>query len=72
MAKPVEIKTVAIGLQGGGSHCASAWGVLDALLEEVDQGQLKIAAISGASGGALNAAICAYGLHKSAREAQEL
>lgn len=72
MAKPVEIKTVAIGLQGGGSHCAFSWGVLDALLEEVDQGQLKIAAISGASGGALNAAICAYGLHKSAREAREL
>lgn len=72
MRKPVEAKTVAIGLQGGGSHCAFSWGVLDELLERVDQGQLRIAAISGASGGALNAAICAYGLHKDAKEAQEL
>jgi NTE family protein len=72
MTKPVEVKSVAIGLQGGGSHCAFSWGVLDELLEWVDQGQLKIAAISGASGGALNAAICAYGLLEGAKAAQEL
>ena len=72
MAKAADIKTVAIGLQGGGSHCAFSWGVLDKLLEKVEQGQLKITAISGASGGALNAAICAYGLRKSPKEAQEL
>ena len=72
MAKPVEVKTIAIGLQGGGSHSAFAWGVLDELLENVDQGQLKITAISGASGGALNGAVCAYGLRTGAKEAQEL
>ena len=31
MAKPAEVKTIAIGLQGGGSHSAFAWGVLDEL-----------------------------------------
>ncbi len=72
MAKPADVKTVAIGLQGGGSHSAFAWGVLDELLEKVDQGQLRIAAISGASGGALNGAVCAYGLRESAKAAQKL
>jgi NTE family protein len=72
MTQPVEARTVAIGLQGGGSHCAFSWGVLDELLELVDQGELRVAAISGASGGALNAAICAYGLRNGAKEAQEL
>ncbi|HXZ17686.1 MAG TPA: hypothetical protein VEH77_17300, partial [Roseiarcus sp.] len=41
-------------------------------MEKVDQGRLNIAAISGASGGALNGAVCAYGLRKSAKAAQEL
>ncbi len=72
MAKATRIKTVAIALQGGGSHCAFAWGVLDELLEKVEQGELKITAISGASGGALNAAVCAYGLRKGPREARKL
>ncbi|MDT7952472.1 MAG: patatin-like phospholipase family protein [Acetobacteraceae bacterium] len=53
---------VALGLQGGGSHGAFTWGVLDRLLEEVEAGRLKIAAISGASAGALNAAVLASGL----------
>ena len=72
LANSTGVKVVAIGLQGGGSHSALAWGVLDELLEKVDQGRLNIAAISGASGGALNGAVCAYGLRKSAKAAQEL
>lgn len=42
-----------LALQGGGAHGAFTWGVLDRLLEEEG---LEIAAISGTSAGALNAA----------------
>jgi NTE family protein len=52
-------KTVNLALQGGGSHGAFTWGVLDALLEEE---RLDIAAISGASAGAMNAVVFAEGL----------
>jgi NTE family protein len=45
-------------LQGGGSHGAFTWGVLDRLLEEP---WLQIAAISGTSAGAMNAAVLADG-----------
>ncbi len=47
-----------LALQGGGSHGAFTWGVLDRLLEEQ---WLKIAAISGTSAGAMNAAVLADG-----------
>ena len=47
-----------LALQGGGSHGAFTWGVLDRLLEEP---WLHIAAISGTSAGAMNAAVLAYG-----------
>lgn len=47
-----------LALQGGGSHGAFAWGVLDRLLEEK---WLTIAAISGTSAGAMNAAVLADG-----------
>ncbi|MGY3619245.1 patatin-like phospholipase family protein [Bradyrhizobium sp. USDA 10063] len=47
-----------LALQGGGSHGAFAWGVLDRLLEER---WLEIAAISGTSAGAMNAAVLADG-----------
>jgi len=49
---------VDLALQGGGSHGAFTWGVLDRLLEE---GGLKIAGISGTSAGAMNAAVLADG-----------
>ena len=48
-----------LALQGGGAHGAFTWGVLDALLED---GRFELAAISGASAGALNAAELALGL----------
>jgi NTE family protein len=45
---------VDLGLQGGGSHGAFTWGVLDRLLEEP---WIKIDGISGTSAGAMNAAV---------------
>jgi NTE family protein len=47
-----------LALQGGGSHGAFTWGVLDALLED---GTLAFGCISGTSAGALNAAVLATG-----------
>lgn len=47
-----------LALQGGGSHGAFTWGVLDRLLEET---WLQIDAISGTSAGAMNAAVLADG-----------
>jgi NTE family protein len=52
-------KRITLALQGGGSHGAFTWGVLDRLLEEP---ALEIEAISGTSAGAMNGAVLAYGL----------
>jgi len=49
---------VDLALQGGGSHGAFTWGVLDRLLEEP---WIKIEAISGTSAGAMNAAVLVDG-----------
>ena len=53
--KPVMVD---LALQGGGSHGAFTWGVLERLLEEP---WLRIAGISGTSAGAMNAAVLADG-----------
>jgi len=47
-----------LALQGGGSHGAFTWGVLDRLLEEP---WLQVEAISGTSAGAMNAVVLADG-----------
>ncbi len=47
-----------LALQGGGSHGAFTWGVLDRLLEDES---LTIDGVSGTSAGALNAAVMATG-----------
>jgi NTE family protein len=52
-------KRINLALQGGGSHGAFTWGVLDQLLAD---GRLTIEGISGASAGALNAVMLADGL----------
>ncbi len=58
-----------LALQGGGSHGAYTWGVLDRLLEE---GDLEIVAISGTSAGAMNAAVAVDGYRKGgAAQARE-
>ena len=63
-------KHVAIALQGGGAHGAFTWGVLDRLLEE---DTIIADAMCGTSAGAINAVVCAYGLHKGgAVKAKEL
>lgn len=54
-----------LALQGGGSHGAFTWGVLDRLLEEK---RLTIDAISGTSAGAMNAAVLVDGYVKGGPE----
>jgi NTE family protein len=51
-------KPVNVALQGGGSHGAFGWGVLDKLLED---DRLAIDAISATSAGAMNAVAMAVG-----------
>ena len=52
-------KTIKLALQGGGSHGAFTWGVLDQLLEDE---RLYIEAVSGTSAGAMNAVALADGM----------
>lgn len=58
-------KTINLALQGGGSHGAFTWGVLDRLLED---GRLRFEGISGTSAGAMNAVVLADGLMKGGRD----
>lgn len=59
MSTPMNMaKRVNLALQGGGAHGAFTWGVLDRLLED---GRIDIEGICGASAGALNATVLAYG-----------
>ena len=53
-----ESKRINLALQGGGSHGAFTWGVIDALIED---GRLAFEAVSGTSAGAMNAAIMLQG-----------
>ncbi len=53
-----DLVLIDLALQGGGSHGAFTWGVLDRLVEEP---WLRIEAISGTSAGAMNAAVLADG-----------
>lgn len=57
-------RTLDLALQGGGSHGAYTWGVLDRLLEDED---LHLQGISGTSAGALNAGVLATGYHRAGR-----
>ncbi len=61
MAKPAAPKRrpVCLALQGGGSHGAFQWGVLDRLLED---DRLDVRAVTAASAGAMNAAALVSGL----------
>ncbi|NJL14852.1 MAG: patatin-like phospholipase family protein [Microscillaceae bacterium] len=58
-------KTIDIALQGGGSHGAFAWGVLERLLEVRS---LVIEGVCGTSAGAMNATMLAYGMHVGGRQ----
>lgn len=68
---------VNLALQGGGSHGAFTWGVLDTLLAD---GRIAFEGLSGTSAGAMNAVVLAHGLaqaqgqprmarHEAARQA---
>jgi len=58
-------KIVNLALQGGGSHGAFTWGVLDRLLEE---SRLEFEGITGTSAGAVNAVVLTDGLAAGGRE----
>jgi NTE family protein len=59
-------RLIDLALQGGGSHGAFTWGVLDRLLEER---WLTIEAVSGTSAGAMNAAVMASAHGRAGNEA---
>lgn len=61
----MESVSINLALQGGGAHGAFTWGVLDRLLEEP---WLEVAAVSGSSAGALNAAALKSGWSTGGRE----
>src|SRR5438309_2928559 len=52
-------KHINLALQGGGSHGAFTWGVLDRLLEDP---RIALEGVSATSSGAMNAAVLADGL----------
>jgi len=69
-ARPIDpyvstIRHIDLALQGGGSHGAFTWGVLDRLLED---GHLEFHGISGTSAGAINASVMATGYQRGGRE----
>jgi NTE family protein len=71
MATPSgDKRMINLGLQGGGTHGAFTWGVLDRLLEDE---RIVLEGISGTSAGALNGAVAAEGFRRGgaagAREA---
>ena len=57
-----------LALQGGGSHGALTWGVLDALLED---GRFAFEGISGTSAGAMNAVAVAHGFAQAVLQHQD-
>lgn len=58
-------KTVTLALQGGGTHGAFTWGVLDELLGDE---RLTIEAISATSAGAINGALLVCGMAAGGRD----
>jgi NTE family protein len=64
---PSEQRPINLALQGGGSHGAFTWGVLDTLLED---GRLDFEGISGTSAGAMNAVAMAHGLAQAKGKSQ--
>ncbi len=61
-------KRINLALQGGGSHGAFGWGVMDKFLED---GRIEIEGISGTSAGSMNAVVYAYGKLKGNDGARE-
>jgi len=64
-AQTAVTKVINLALQGGGSHGAFTWGVLDRLLEEE---RLSFDGVTGTSAGAVNAVVLADGLAAGGRK----
>ncbi len=64
-ARTRPVSAIDLALQGGGSHGAFTWGVLDRLL---DDGTLAFDGVSGTSAGAMNAAVLATGWAEGGRD----
>ena len=62
-----DLPRINLALQGGGSHGAFTWGVLDALLED---GRIDLEGISGTSAGAMNAVALAHGFAQAQTQAK--
>ncbi|MDF1792655.1 MAG: patatin-like phospholipase family protein [Thalassobaculaceae bacterium] len=60
-----EVKRINLALQGGGSHGAFTWGVLDGLLADP---RVAFDSISGTSAGAMNAVVMAAGWAEGGRQ----
>ncbi len=58
------MKTINVALQGGGSHGAFTWGVLERILEDE---RINIEGVCGTSAGAVNGAVLTYGLASGGR-----
>jgi len=58
-------RKIALALQGGGSHGAFTWGVLDRLLEDET---LEVIGLTGTSAGAMNTVVLADGLLRGGAE----
>jgi NTE family protein len=66
IARPPAKRRISLALQGGGTHGAFTWGVLERLLED---DRLEIDGLSGTSAGAINAAMVVEGLLEGGPEA---
>jgi len=64
-APMAQAKPVNLALQGGGTHGAFTWGVLERLLEEPG---FEVDGVSATSAGAMNAVVLAHGLTLGGRE----
>ena len=62
---PHHTQPINLALQGGGSHGAFTWGVLDTLLAD---GRVAFEGISGTSAGAMNAVALAQGYARAAEK----
>jgi NTE family protein len=60
----MKTKKIDLALQGGGSHGAYTWGVIDRLL---DDERIDIDGVCGTSAGAMNGVCAVYGLKKGGR-----
>ena len=60
-----DTKKVAIAMQGGGSHGAFSWGVMDRLLED---GRFEVEGLTGTSAGGMNAVAVVQGLMRGGNQ----